>query len=141
MQCKYYSLLQFYMCMFFLVKFDKKVRNWSKCREVHWWKYHEKPFLGSWEGLKSEKLVQILNCLPTKMSLKSQFYKIYPLKGQLAGQFSLVRGRVQPLFVKPYNIYNRKYWILLPEGENLWEIFISRGQISSRFAETKQNFH
>ena len=33
----------------------------------------KKPFLGSWEGLKSEKLLQILNGIPAKMSRKSQF--------------------------------------------------------------------
>ena len=33
----------------------------------------KKPFLGSWEGLKREKLVQILNFSQSIMSHKSQF--------------------------------------------------------------------
>ena len=33
----------------------------------------KKPFFGSWEGLKSQKLVQILPITRTKNSQKSQF--------------------------------------------------------------------
>ena len=114
-----------FMCIIFLVKFVDGTSNLefgrqekyggTKYRLVNWWKNQEKPFLGSWEGLKRENLVQILAFFTGDNVTKK------PILGGGAGQISTQPFKKSQLSFKRTPSFSRTS---LKFNENLGQFYI-----------------